>query len=176
VKELEEATHFDGEMPDSVQMYLKEIGRTALLSSEEERELAKRIEKGDEEARRRFIQANLRLVVSIAKRYVNRSPNLSILDLVQAAQDQEAVEHGRLLRADRRGRVLLDGGLLRDGGRRERGCKESEKKASHLAFASLLVSPGRPPGLGFSSTGLSCCGLSDVSGVLPDRHLIVAIF
>ena len=60
------------------------------------------------------------------------------VDLVQAAQDQEAVEHGRLLRADRRGRVLLDGGLLRDGGRRERGCKESEKKASHLAFASSV--------------------------------------
>ncbi len=83
VKELEDATQFDGELPDSVQMYLKEIGRTALLTTEEERELAKRIEKGDEEARRRFIQANLRLVVSIAKRYVNRSPNLSILDLVQ---------------------------------------------------------------------------------------------
>ncbi len=82
-KELEEATAIDSNLPDAVQMYLKEIGRTPLLTSEEEKELAKRIEKGDEECRRRFIQANLRLVVSIAKRYVNRSPNLSILDLVQ---------------------------------------------------------------------------------------------
>ena len=81
-KELEEAT--SGEhLPDAVQMYLKEIGKTALLKTEDERELAKRIEKGDEEARRLFIQANLRLVVSIAKRYVNRTPNLSILDLIQ---------------------------------------------------------------------------------------------
>ena len=83
VKELEEATQFDTELPDAVQMYLKEIGKTPLLTTDEEKELAKRVEKGDEEARRRFIQANLRLVVSIAKRYVNRSPNLSILDLVQ---------------------------------------------------------------------------------------------
>ncbi len=83
VKELEEATHFEGELPDSVQMYLKEIGKTQLLTTEEERELAKRVEKGDSEARQKFIKANLRLVVSIAKRYVNRSPNLSILDLVQ---------------------------------------------------------------------------------------------
>jgi RNA polymerase primary sigma factor len=81
-KELEESTLGEG-LPDAVQMYLKEIGRTPLLKSEEERELAKKIEKGDEEARRKFIQANLRLVVSIAKRYVNRTPNLSILDLVQ---------------------------------------------------------------------------------------------
>ncbi|MEK9186411.1 MAG: sigma-70 family RNA polymerase sigma factor, partial [Patescibacteria group bacterium] len=82
-KELEEATRVDETLPDAVQMYLKEIGRTPLLTTEDEKELAKRIEKGDEESRRRFIQANLRLVVSIAKRYVNRSPNLSILDLVQ---------------------------------------------------------------------------------------------
>ncbi len=81
-KELEEATIGD-HLPDAVQMYLKEIGKTPLLKTEDERELAKRIEKGDEEARRLFIQANLRLVVSIAKRYVNRTPNLSILDLVQ---------------------------------------------------------------------------------------------
>jgi RNA polymerase primary sigma factor len=82
-KELESALDLDSGLPDSVQMYLKEIGRTPLLTSDEEKELAKKIEKGDEEARRKFIQANLRLVVSIAKRYVNRSPNLSILDLVQ---------------------------------------------------------------------------------------------
>ncbi len=71
------------EFPDSVQTYLKEIGRTELLTTEEEKELAKKIEKGDEEARQRFIRANLRLVVSIAKRYVNRTPHLSILDLAQ---------------------------------------------------------------------------------------------
>lgn len=82
-KELEHATHVGAELPDSVQTYLKEIGKTDLLTSDEEKELAKRIEKGDKEARQRFIKANLRLVVSIAKRYVNRSPHLSILDLVQ---------------------------------------------------------------------------------------------
>ncbi|MEK7590313.1 MAG: sigma-70 family RNA polymerase sigma factor [Patescibacteria group bacterium] len=82
-KELEDAAMFDQEMPDAVQMYLKEIGRTPLLSSNEEKELAKKINKGDEDARDRFMRANLRLVVSIAKRYVNRSPNLSILDLIQ---------------------------------------------------------------------------------------------
>jgi len=83
-KELERATqHVGAELPDSVQTYLKEIGKTDLLTTEEERELAKRIEKGDKEARQQFIKANLRLVVSIAKRYVNRSPHLSILDLVQ---------------------------------------------------------------------------------------------
>ncbi len=81
-RELEEATSGD-HLPDAVQMYLKEIGRTPLLKTVDERELAKKIEKGDEEARLRFIQANLRLVVSIAKRYVNRTPNLSILDLIQ---------------------------------------------------------------------------------------------
>jgi len=68
---------------DSVQMYLKEIGKTDLLSSEEEIELAKRIEKKDEEAREKLIKSNLRLVVSIAKRYVGRSPNLTLLDLIQ---------------------------------------------------------------------------------------------
>ncbi|MBI4095036.1 MAG: sigma-70 family RNA polymerase sigma factor [Candidatus Liptonbacteria bacterium] len=81
--ELEGALNFEGELPDAVQVYLKEIGRTALLKKEEERELAKRAEKGDEEARQKLIKANLRLVVSIAKRYINRTPNLSILDLVQ---------------------------------------------------------------------------------------------
>jgi len=71
------------DLPDAVQLYLKSIGRTALLSGQEEKDLAKRAEKNDEEARHRLIQANLRLVVSIAKHYVNRSVNLSILDLVQ---------------------------------------------------------------------------------------------
>lgn len=68
---------------DSVQMYLREIGRIALLKGEEERQLAMRIEKGDEDAKSRLTQANLRLVVSIAKRYVGRSSNLSLLDLIQ---------------------------------------------------------------------------------------------
>ena len=66
---------------DPVRMYLKEIGRVHLLTSEEEVELAKRMEKGDEEARRRLAEANLRLVVSIAKRYVGRG--MLFLDLIQ---------------------------------------------------------------------------------------------
>jgi len=82
-KELEEAASFEGEVPDAVQMYLKEIGKTPLLTKDEERDLAKRAEKGDEDARQKLMKANLRLVVSIAKRYVNRTPNLSILDLIQ---------------------------------------------------------------------------------------------
>ena len=82
-KELKDATRIEHDLPDAVQMYLKEIGRTALLTSKDEKELAKRAEGGNEEARKRLIQANLRLVVSIAKRYVNRSPHLSILDLIQ---------------------------------------------------------------------------------------------
>ena len=82
-KELQDATRIEHDLPDAVQMYLKEIGRTPLLNSKEEKELAKRIEAGDELARQKLIQANLRLVVSIAKRYVNRSPHLSILDLIQ---------------------------------------------------------------------------------------------
>lgn len=82
-KELQDATRIEQDLPDAVQMYLKEIGRTPLLNSKDEKELAKRIEAGDEIARQKLIQANLRLVVSIAKRYVNRSPHLSILDLIQ---------------------------------------------------------------------------------------------
>jgi RNA polymerase primary sigma factor len=82
-KELRDATAFDDNLSDSVQMYLKEIGKAPLLKAVDERELAKRIIKGDEGARLKFIQANLRLVVSIAKRYVNRSANLSLLDLIQ---------------------------------------------------------------------------------------------
>jgi len=81
-KELKEATNIKGALPDNVQMYLREIGKTPLLKSHEEKELAKRILKGDEAARQQLIKANLRLVVSIAKRYVNRSP-LSISDLIQ---------------------------------------------------------------------------------------------
>ncbi|MEK9183813.1 MAG: sigma-70 family RNA polymerase sigma factor [Patescibacteria group bacterium] len=82
--DLEAVGNLESEnLPDAVQAYLKSIGKTELLTTEEEKELAKKIEGGDEEARRRFIRANLRLVVSIAKRYVNRSPNLNILDLIQ---------------------------------------------------------------------------------------------
>ncbi|MBD2844437.1 RNA polymerase sigma factor RpoD [Paenibacillus sp. IB182496] len=66
---------------DPVRMYLKEIGRVPLLSADDEVELAKRIEKGDEEAKRRLAEANLRLVVSIAKRYVGRG--MLFLDLIQ---------------------------------------------------------------------------------------------
>ncbi len=68
---------------DSIRMYLKEIGRTSMISAREEKELAKRIEKGDEEAKKDLTKANLRLVVSIAKRYVGRSRNLTLLDLIQ---------------------------------------------------------------------------------------------
>lgn len=66
---------------DPVRMYLKEIGRVDLLTAEEELELAKRIEQGDEEARKKLAEANLRLVVSIAKRYVGRG--MLFLDLIQ---------------------------------------------------------------------------------------------
>ena len=66
---------------DPVRMYLKEIGKISLLSLDEELELSKRIEEGDEEAKKRLAESNLRLVVSIAKRYVGR--NLSFLDLIQ---------------------------------------------------------------------------------------------
>jgi RNA polymerase primary sigma factor len=68
---------------DSVQMYLREIGRVPLLSGEEEVMLAKRKEKGDVAAKQQLAEANLRLVVSIAKKYVGRSSNLSLLDLIQ---------------------------------------------------------------------------------------------
>ena len=68
---------------DAVQMYLKEIGKISLIKADEEKELAKRVEKGDEEAKNLLIKANLRLVVSIAKKYVGRSPDLTLLDLIQ---------------------------------------------------------------------------------------------
>ncbi len=68
-------------MEDPVRMYLKEIGKVPLLSAEEEMELAKRIEAGDDEAKKRLSEANLRLVVSIAKRHVGRG--MQLLDLIQ---------------------------------------------------------------------------------------------
>lgn len=73
-----EKLHFD-----SVQMYLREIGRVSFLTGDEEKDLARRIEMGDLEAKQKLLTANLRLVVSIAKRYVGRSPNLTLLDLIQ---------------------------------------------------------------------------------------------
>lgn len=82
-KEIEDLSRLEGEMPDAVQFYLREIGKTPLLTKEEEKELAKKASLGDEEARQKLMKANLRLVVSIAKHYINRSPNLSILDLIQ---------------------------------------------------------------------------------------------
>ncbi|MBI4239384.1 sigma-70 family RNA polymerase sigma factor [Candidatus Uhrbacteria bacterium] len=66
---------------DSIQMYLREIGKVPLLTGEEEISLAKRKDKGDKEAERRLIEANLRLVVSIAKKFADKS--LSLLDLIQ---------------------------------------------------------------------------------------------
>ena len=68
-------------MNDPVRMYLKEIGRVPLLNSQQEVELAQRIEKGDEDAKQQLAEANLRLVVSIAKRYVGRG--MHFLDLIQ---------------------------------------------------------------------------------------------
>lgn len=68
---------------DSVQSYLKEIGKISAITARDEKELARRIEAGDEDAKRRLAEANLRLVVSIAKKYIGRSPNLTLLDLIQ---------------------------------------------------------------------------------------------
>ena len=68
---------------DSVQMYLREIGKISLINANEEKEFARQIEKGDQEAKNKLAKANLRLVVSIAKKYVGRSPNLTLSDLIQ---------------------------------------------------------------------------------------------
>jgi RNA polymerase primary sigma factor len=72
-----------GTSRDSIQIYLKEIGKYPLIDGDMEKELAKRIEKGDEEAKNILMRANLRLVVSIAKRYASRSSSLTLLDLIQ---------------------------------------------------------------------------------------------
>jgi len=72
-----------GSQYDSIQIYLREIGQHRLITANEEKELARRIEKGDDEARQLLAKANLRLVVSIAKKYVGRSPDLTLLDLIQ---------------------------------------------------------------------------------------------
>jgi RNA polymerase primary sigma factor len=68
---------------DSIQMYLREIGQYPLINASQEKELARRIQKGDNEAKSLLAKANLRLVVSIAKKYVGRSPDLTLLDLIQ---------------------------------------------------------------------------------------------
>ncbi len=82
LKEIEAIKHLrDKTSIDPVRMYLKEIGQIPLLTPEQEIELAQKIEQGDEEAKRKLIQSNLRLVVSIAKKYINRG--LSLLDLIQ---------------------------------------------------------------------------------------------
>ena len=80
-KELFEQALSDIGLDDPVKMYLKDIGRVPLLSAEEEVELAKRMQENDEAAKRRLSEANLRLVVSIAKRYVGRG--MLFLDLIQ---------------------------------------------------------------------------------------------
>ena len=86
-EEVEDYANIDLSVPegvsleDPVRMYLKEIGKVPLLSADEELELAKRMEEGDETAKQRLSEANLRLVVSIAKRYVGRG--MQFLDLIQ---------------------------------------------------------------------------------------------
>jgi len=79
---LRDFTDLSGLSADSIQMYLKEIGKVPLLSGDEEVELSKRKEKGDKEAEKRLIEANLRLVVSIAKKFTG-AKGLSLLDLIQ---------------------------------------------------------------------------------------------
>ena len=83
VKEEMKDLSLDNIFNDSVQMYLREIGRVSLLTAEEEVQLAKKKEAGDVAAKQMLAEANLRLVVSIAKKYVGRSANLSLLDLIQ---------------------------------------------------------------------------------------------
>lgn len=88
IKETAEAARHLGDVEhittlDPVQIYLRDIGKYKLLTRREEIDLSKRLEKGDEEARQKLINSNLRLVVSIAKKYAYRTPHLSLLDLIQ---------------------------------------------------------------------------------------------
>src|SRR3990167_1837158 len=81
-KEIEVLTTLaGGQITDPVRMYLKEIGRISLLTAQDEVYLAKRVEKGDPKSKERLINSNLRLVVSIAKKYVGRG--LTLLDLIE---------------------------------------------------------------------------------------------
>ena len=139
-------------LDDPVRMYLKEIGQVKLLSAEEEVELAKRISEGDEEAKNKLTEANLRLVVSIAKKYSGRG--LHILDLIQegniglweaisgyrggdyAAQRDEAIRSS-VLKA-----IVLQA--------RSNGISQKMKKALQdyrAADQHLLTKLGRNPGL-----------------------------
>jgi RNA polymerase primary sigma factor len=80
-EEDEKAAPYDDHSDDAIKLYLKEIQKTTLLTAESERELAQRISEGDKAARDRMIESNLRLVVKIAKRYMNRG--LPFLDLIE---------------------------------------------------------------------------------------------
>jgi RNA polymerase primary sigma factor len=83
VEETEEDSKvfFEGHYDDAIKHYLREIQKTTLLTAEEEKELAGRVDKGDKAARNKMIECNLRLVVKIAKRYINRG--LPFLDLIE---------------------------------------------------------------------------------------------
>ena len=85
LKEIQKATEEipEAELTTVVQSYLREIGKIPLISANEERRLSILIQKGDVNAKKRLMEANLRLVVSIAKRYIGRSKNLSFMDLIQ---------------------------------------------------------------------------------------------
>jgi len=83
VFDKKEKNKYTNQEYDPIKIYLKEIGKKNLINSEEENELAKRIEMGDEEAKKILARSNLRLVVSIAKKYATRSANLTLLDLIQ---------------------------------------------------------------------------------------------
>ncbi|NBP56994.1 RNA polymerase sigma factor RpoD [bacterium] len=74
---------WEEELPDPVNIYLKEIGSIPLLNKDQEIYISKRVLEGDGDAKKKLAEANLRLVVSIAKKYVGRSPNLTLLDLIQ---------------------------------------------------------------------------------------------
>jgi len=78
-----DAPDIDKTKIEPIQLYLKEIGKVSFLTAEEEKELARAIESGDKDAMNKLMKANLRLVVSIAKKYIGKSPNLTLLDLIQ---------------------------------------------------------------------------------------------
>lgn len=86
IEDIESHTHlekWEEELADPVNIYLKEIGNIPLLNREQEIYISKKVLEGDEDAKKELAEANLRLVVSIAKKYVGRSPNLTLLDLIQ---------------------------------------------------------------------------------------------